>query len=54
MTRKGKQRPRRRGYKKPTLEIVLRRVSDPLESYYGSMTGILPPGYLRTLRDEWE
>lgn len=35
-------------------EIVLRREEDPLERYYGSMTGMFPPNYLRDLRDEWE
>jgi bifunctional DNA-binding transcriptional regulator/antitoxin component of YhaV-PrlF toxin-antitoxin module len=39
---------------KRTGEIVLRRESDPLERYYGSMTGLFPPDYLRTLRDEWD
>jgi bifunctional DNA-binding transcriptional regulator/antitoxin component of YhaV-PrlF toxin-antitoxin module len=39
---------------RPNGEIVLRRVADPLEQYYGSMTGMFPPGYLRELRDEWE
>ena len=34
-------------------EIVLRREVDPLEKYYGSMTGVYPPGYLDDLRDEW-
>lgn len=34
--------------------IVLRREEDPLEGYYGSMTGMFPPDYLRELRDEWE
>jgi bifunctional DNA-binding transcriptional regulator/antitoxin component of YhaV-PrlF toxin-antitoxin module len=37
-----------------TGEIVLRREEDPLERYYGSMTGSFPPSYLRDLRDEWE
>jgi bifunctional DNA-binding transcriptional regulator/antitoxin component of YhaV-PrlF toxin-antitoxin module len=35
-------------------EIVLRREEDPLERYYGSMTGMFPSDYLRELRDEWE
>lgn len=35
-------------------EIVLRREEDPLDRYYGSMTGAFPPNYLRDLRDEWE
>ncbi len=39
---------------KTTGEIVLRREEDPLERYYGSMTGAFPPNYLRDLRDEWE
>lgn len=39
---------------KSTGEIILRREKDPLESYYGSMTGMFPPDYLRDLRDEWE
>jgi bifunctional DNA-binding transcriptional regulator/antitoxin component of YhaV-PrlF toxin-antitoxin module len=39
---------------KATGEIVLRRELDPLQRYYGSMTGLFPPGYLRELRDEWD
>lgn len=39
---------------KSTGEIVLRREVDPLEQYYGSMTGAYPAGYLNDLRDEWE
>jgi bifunctional DNA-binding transcriptional regulator/antitoxin component of YhaV-PrlF toxin-antitoxin module len=39
---------------KTTGEIVLRREEDPLERYYGSMTGAFPPNYLRDLRVEWE
>lgn len=39
---------------KPGGEIILRRETDPLERYYGSMTGMFPPNYLRDLRDEWE
>ena len=39
---------------KATGEIVLRREVDPLDRYYGSMTGLFPPGYLRDLRAEWE
>lgn len=39
---------------KATGEIILRREEDPLERYYGSMTGMFPPNYLRDLRDEWE
>jgi bifunctional DNA-binding transcriptional regulator/antitoxin component of YhaV-PrlF toxin-antitoxin module len=39
---------------RPNGEIVLRLAEDPLERYYGSMTGLFPPGYLRDLRDEWE
>jgi len=39
---------------RPNGEIVLRLAEDPLERYYGSMTGAFPPGYLRDLRDEWE
>jgi bifunctional DNA-binding transcriptional regulator/antitoxin component of YhaV-PrlF toxin-antitoxin module len=39
---------------RPNGEIVLRREGDPLEPYYGSMTGMFPPGYLRELRDEWD
>ena len=39
---------------KPGGEIILRRETDPLEGYYGSMTGMFPPNYLRDLRDEWE
>lgn len=35
-------------------EIVLRREEDPLERYYGSLTGVFPPNYLRDLRDEWD
>ena len=35
-------------------EIVLRREEDPLERYFGSMTGMFPPDYLHDLRDEWE
>lgn len=35
-------------------DIVLRREKDPLERYYGSMTGMFPPNYLRDLQDEWE
>ena len=35
-------------------EIMLRREEDPLEHYYGSMTGMFPPTYVRDLRDEWE
>jgi len=35
-------------------EIVLRREEDPLEHYYGSLTGVFPPNYLRDLRDEWD
>ncbi len=39
---------------KRTGEIVLRRESDPLKDYYGSMTGLFPPDYVSTLRDEWD
>lgn len=39
---------------KATGEIVLRRETDPLDRYVGSMTGMFPPNYLRDLRDEWE
>lgn len=39
---------------KSTGEIILRREEDPLERYFGSMTGMFPPNYLRDLRDEWE
>ena len=39
---------------RPNGEIVLRREIDPLERYYGSMTGMFPPNYLRDLRDEWD
>lgn len=39
---------------KSTGEIILRREADPLERYYGSMTGMFPPDYLRDLRDEWD
>ncbi len=39
---------------KTTGEIILRREQDPLERYFGSMTGMFPPNYLRDLRDEWE
>ena len=35
-------------------EIILRREEDPLERYFGSMTGMFPPDYLHDLRDEWE
>lgn len=37
-----------------TGEIILRREHDPLERYFGSMTGMFAPDYLRDLRDEWE
>ena len=39
---------------RPNGEIVLRREVDPLERYYGSMTGMFPPDHLRHLRDEWD
>lgn len=39
---------------RPNGEIVLRREEDPLARYYGSMTGMFPPNYLRDLRDEWD
>jgi bifunctional DNA-binding transcriptional regulator/antitoxin component of YhaV-PrlF toxin-antitoxin module len=39
---------------KGTGEIVLRRELDPLQQYYGSMTGLFSRGYLRELRDEWD
>lgn len=35
-------------------EIILRREEDPLERYFGSMTGMFPADYLHDLRDEWE
>lgn len=34
-------------------QVALRRADNPYRRFAGALTGIYPPGYLQTLRDEW-